>query len=164
MPYGVRAGNRLAFLKGDVMKSSAQSHAPGRPWRRKANARPSILDHVKLSDGRLAWSVAKAAGLSEATFRARLKAGVSPDDALRPVQRVVMSRGARVDTSKWRRRGRPRKSGVEPRLADGRLAQPLAKAAGVSAGAFYYRLKAGWSPDDAIKPVRPKASARRSQA
>lgn len=134
-----------------------------RPRRRKVISRPSILDYVKLSDGRLAWPVAKAAGIHEATFRARLKAGVLPDDALRPVKPVVMSRGAQVVPS-TRPRGRPRKSGVEPRLADGRLAQPLAKAAGVSAAAFHYRLKAGWSPDDAIKPVRRKASARRPQA
>lgn len=49
---------------------------PGRP------RRPSLLREVKLADGRLAWLVAQAAGLSEATFRARLGAGLSPDAAV----------------------------------------------------------------------------------
>lgn len=155
--------NRPAFLKGDVVMSNYQDASLDPPRRRRGHSRPSILDHVRLADGRLAWPVAKAAGIHEATFRARLKAGVSPDEALRPVRPVVMSRGARVVPT-TPPRGRPYKSGLEPRLADGRLAQPLAKAAGVSAAAFHHRLKAGWSPDEAIKPVRPKASDRRPQA
>lgn len=44
-------------------------------------ARPSLLREVRLSDGRLAWPVAQANGISEVTFRARLKSGRSPDDA-----------------------------------------------------------------------------------
>lgn len=58
----------------------SKSDAPGRP------RRPSLLAQVWLSDGRLAWPVAQANGGSEVTFRARLKAGLSPDDAAtRPV-------------------------------------------------------------------------------
>lgn len=49
--------------------------------------RPSILDHVRLSDGRLAWPVARLRGVREATFRMRLLRGMSPDEAvLRPVR------------------------------------------------------------------------------
>lgn len=51
-----------------------------------APRRPSLLAQVWLSDGRLAWPVAQANGISEATFRWRLKAGLSPyDAATRPV-------------------------------------------------------------------------------
>ena len=57
--------------------------------------RSSLLRQVTLSDGRLAWPVAQAAGLSEVTFRARLKAGLSPDDAVsRPVAKRGPSRAA----------------------------------------------------------------------
>lgn len=48
---------------------------------RKRTVRPSLLSQVQLSDGQLAWPVASAAGISEPTFRARLKAGLSPDAA-----------------------------------------------------------------------------------
>lgn len=44
-------------------------------------ARSSLLAVCRLSDGRLAWPVAQSSGLSEATFRARLKRGMSPDEA-----------------------------------------------------------------------------------
>lgn len=37
--------------------------------------RPSILDDLRLSDGRLAWPVAASLGISEPAFRARLKHG-----------------------------------------------------------------------------------------
>jgi hypothetical protein len=48
--------------------------------------RESLLDRVYLSDGRLAWPVAAALGMSEVVFRARLKIGQSPDAAtFRPV-------------------------------------------------------------------------------
>lgn len=43
--------------------------------------RASILRTVSLPDGRLAWPVAQANGISEATFRARLKRGLAPDEA-----------------------------------------------------------------------------------
>lgn len=58
--------------------------------------RPSLLNEVKLADGRLAWPVARARGISEATFRARLRLQrLSPDEA---TFRPVMGR---------RRKGRP---------------------------------------------------------
>lgn len=57
--------------------------------------RSSLLDDCQLLDGRLAWPVAQAAGLSEATFRARLKAGLSPDAAVStPVAKRGLSRAA----------------------------------------------------------------------
>lgn len=50
--------------------------------------RPSLLREVRLSDGRLAWPVARERGVSEQVFRVRLKRGLSPDEAaLRPVER-----------------------------------------------------------------------------
>lgn len=62
--------------------------------------RPSLLAQVRLSDGRLAWPVAKAAGLSEPTFRARLKAGLSPDAAVsKPVAKRGPSRAA--ERAQW---------------------------------------------------------------
>ena len=63
--------------------------------------RPSLLSQVRLSDGRLAWPVAKAAGMSEPTFRARLKAGFSPDAAVsKPVAKRGPSRAA--ERARWR--------------------------------------------------------------
>lgn len=62
--------------------------------------RPSLLSQVRLSDGRLAWPVAKAAGMSEVTFRARLKAGLSPDAAVsKPVAKRGPSRAA--ERARW---------------------------------------------------------------
>jgi hypothetical protein len=163
------------------VKSCFQSSASAPPRRRKAYSRPSLLDRVKLSDGRLAWPVAKAAGVHEATFRARLAAGKSPDDAVRPVSRVVMPGGLTVTAAarasglrpltvrKRIARGVPVQDAARPverpRLSDGRLAWPVAKAAGVSSATFWYRLrKAGWSPDQAVKPVARRSSARSLQA
>ena len=54
------------------------------------NRRPSLLRECRLSDGRLAWPVAAAAGITEVTFRGRLKAGLSPDEA---VSKPVATRG-----------------------------------------------------------------------
>lgn len=109
------------------MKSNAEFPVLSPPRRRKGHSRPSLLDHITLSDGRLAWPVAKAAGVGKLTYHARIKRGVDPDKAIHPVNR--------------------------PRLSDGRLAWPVAKAAGVSCATFHHRLKAGWSPDEAIRPV-----------
>lgn len=68
--------------------------------RADAPRRPSLLSQVRLSDGRLAWPVARAAGLSEPTFRARLKAGLSPDAAVaRPVAKRGPSRAA--ERARW---------------------------------------------------------------
>lgn len=66
------------------MKPTIVSHSSD------ALGRSSVLAQVRLSDGQLAWPVARAAGISELTFRARLKAGLSPDDA---VSRPVAKRG-----------------------------------------------------------------------
>lgn len=66
----------------------------------KAGRRPSLLNDCLLSDGRQAWPVAQAAGISEATFRARLKAGSSPDDAATrpvPVRDADLIRRKRAD-------------------------------------------------------------------
>lgn len=65
-----------------------------------ALGRTSALAHVRLSDGRLAWPVARAAGMSEPTFRARLRAGLSPDDA---VSKPVAKRGPShaPDRAQW---------------------------------------------------------------
>lgn len=50
--------------------------------------RPSLLREVRLSDGRLAWPLARERGVSEQVFRARLKRGLAPDEAVfRPVER-----------------------------------------------------------------------------
>lgn len=93
-----------------------------------------VAARPRLSDSRLAWPVAKAAGVGKLTYYARVRRGLDPEQAVVPVNR--------------------------PRLSDGRLAWPVAKAAGVSCGTFHYRLKAGWSPDEAIKPVAGRAPAR----
>lgn len=169
------------FLKGEAMKSNPEVSAVGPPRRRKVYSRPSLLDRVTLADGRLAWPVAKAAGVHEVTFRSRLSAGVSPDDAVRPVERVAMPGGRTVAAAarasglspltvrKRLARGVPVQDAARPvdrpRLADGRLAWPVAKATGVSSATFWYRLrKAGWSPDEAVKPVARRSSSRPPQA
>jgi hypothetical protein len=80
--------------------------------RRRASPRPSILDTVTLSDGRLAWPLAQAAGMSEAVFRGRLKKGLSPDQALAmPYQpqdreRVAAHRAERAEHAQRRREER----------------------------------------------------------
>lgn len=114
------------------------------------------LSAVLLSDGRPAWPVAKANGVSRHTFRARLVRGWSPDAATAPVDKAA------------RRPGRPPcPLLLAAVLSDGRPAWPVAQAAGLSRDAFRYRLKAGWPPDDAVRPAgsvnpsgpRPRASA-----
>lgn len=65
--------------------------------------RPSLLNECRLSDGRLAWPVAQSSGVSEATFRARLKSGLSPDEAatrpvpVRDLERIAARRQQRRD-------------------------------------------------------------------
>jgi len=99
------------------------------------------LAAVRLSDGRPAWPVAKANGVSPHTFRARIRRGWSPDAATAPVGKAA-------------RRGRPPCPVLLAAvLSDGRPAWPVAQAAGLSRDAFRYRLKAGWRPDAAVKPV-----------
>lgn len=146
---------------------------------RRKRSRPSLLDQVFLSDGRLAWPVAQAAGVHEATFRARLKVGVSPDDAVLPAApharvsdgrlavRVAAEAGiSKLTLHKRLKRGLSPDDAVQPvarvRLSDGRQAWPVAKAAGVSNAAFHHRLKAGWSPDDAVLPVGARRRGRKA--
>lgn len=144
--------------------------------RRRGPVRPSLLDEVRLGDGRLAWPVAVANGVHEATFRARLSAGKSPDDAVKPVHRLILpgghtvaaaARSAGLDPLTVRsriKRGVPLADAAKPldrpRLADGRLASAVAKSNGVSAAAFHYRIKAGWSVVSAIQPVGSASKAR----
>lgn len=65
--------------------------------------RPSLLNECRLSDGRLAWPVAQSSGVSEATFRKRLKSGLSPDEAatrpvpVRDLERIAARRQERRD-------------------------------------------------------------------
>lgn len=118
---------------------------PRRPDPKASAAQGGKAAMPVLSDGREALPVAKALGLSPHTYRQRLRRGMTPDEALRPVGMV--------------RRGGPVKPVL---LADGRPAWPIAKAAGVSAQAFHYRLKAGWSPDDAVRPVGAVRRGRRA--
>lgn len=47
--------------------------------------RPSVLDGLRLSNGRNFLDAMRESGLSEATVRGRLKKGDTPDEALRPV-------------------------------------------------------------------------------
>lgn len=75
-------------------------HVPSDDRRGRASPRPSLLSQVRLSDGRLAWPVARAAGMSEALFRARLKAGLLPDVAVsKPVAKKGPSRAA--ERARW---------------------------------------------------------------
>jgi hypothetical protein len=52
----------------------------------RRRSRPSVLDEVRLSDGRLAWPVARSNGVREVVFRMRLHRGWPADRAaLSPV-------------------------------------------------------------------------------
>lgn len=115
----------------------------------------AVLAGVVLSDGRPAWPVAQAAGLSRDAFRYRIKAGWAPDDAVRPVGSVNPPgrRPAVRPAGERRPVGRPR--GTFPEcilLSDGRPALPVALAAGVSRKRLRDRLICGYSPDEAVKP------------
>lgn len=80
------------------MESQSSSNYPVPS--RKRTGRSSLLRQVTLTDGQLAWPVAQAAGLSEVTFRSRLKAGLSPDEAVsRPVAKRGPSRTA--ERAQW---------------------------------------------------------------
>lgn len=127
--------------------------------------RPSVLREIRLSDGRLAWPVAAAAGMSEATFRARLKRGLPADVAVsRPVATPAEAAAARRKT----RVASPASALMRGlRLADGRSALQVALQGGVPAGTFRARLRRGWSVEAAaLQPLstpaeRAKAAARR---
>lgn len=136
--------------------------------RERAKPRPSLLREVRLSDGRLAWPVAAAAGISEATFRARLSRGLSPDRAaLDPV-----ASPAERARPQWQcgRSSRPlsrplgRPSALRGlRLPDGRSALAVAAAGGVSVATFRARLRRGWSVERAaLEPVATSADCVRA--
>lgn len=121
-----------------------------------AVARPSILDHVRLSDGRLAWPVASALGISETTFRKRLRCGLSPDEAtFRPLGPA-------------RRGPRFRRPWLRPMpfhgrfLADGSPLWPAVVRAGLNPCTVRNRLERGWSPDEAVtlKPYQRRCAGR----
>lgn len=118
-----------------------------------AVARPSLLDWVRLADGRLAWPVAVSLGICEATFRKRLRHGLSPDEAtfcpLGPA-----TRGRRV------RRPWLRSLPFDGLfLADGSPLWPAVVRAGLNACTVRNRLERGLSPDEAVmvKPRRGRA-------
>jgi len=48
---------------------------------KKMQQRSSLLNVVELANGELAWPLAQANGIKEATFRHRLNMGMSPDEA-----------------------------------------------------------------------------------
>lgn len=121
-----------------------------------AAPRPSLLDRVRLSDGRLAWPVASALGICEATFRKRLRCGLSPDEAtFRPLGRAA--RGPRV------RRPWLRPMPFHGRfLADGSPLWLAVVRSGLRPCTVRQRLERGWSPDEAVtlKPYQRRAACR----
>lgn len=70
------AGNQKYGIDEKTRKRLARGVRRGSP-----RPRASLLDHVRLPDGRLAWPLAKALGVAEATFRSRLKIGYTPSEA-----------------------------------------------------------------------------------
>lgn len=132
------------------------SSGPARVRRGLAVPRPSLLDRVRLSDGRLAWPVAVSLGVCEATFRKRLRCGLSPDEAtFRPLGKAT--RGPRV-----------RRPWLRPLpfdglfLADGSPLWLAVVRSGLNPGTVRYRLEGGWSPDEAVtfKPYQRRCADR----
>ena len=118
--------------------------------------RPSLLDRVRLSDGRLAWPIAVSLGICEATFRDRLRRGLSPDEAtFRPLGKA--KRGPRV-----------RRPWLRPLpfegvfLSDGSPLWPAVVRAGLNACTVRNRLERGLSPDEAVtlKPYQRRCAGR----
>lgn len=93
---------------------------------------------VRLSDGRPAWPVAEAVGVSCGMFHRRIRRGWSPEQAA----------GIAPPPE-----GRP-----VHRLSDGRAAWAVAQASGLSRACFQNRLRRGWTPDQAagISPPPPR--------
>lgn len=128
--------------------------------------RSSVLREARLASGRLAWPVAAAAGMSEQTFRARLRRGLSPDEA---AALPVASR-SQAAAARWKR-GQP--SGSRSRLHalrldDGRSALQVAIQGGVPVATFRARLRRGWPLQSAaLQPLATpsecaEAAGRRS--
>jgi len=102
---------------------------------------------IVMDDGRLAWPVAEANGVTLEIFYHRLslrwsgeKAASHPAPARQrrsPLQRPSLKLSTFLD--------------------DGRLAWPVAASEGVSEAVFYARLKQGMTPDEvAFTPVMPR--------
>lgn len=92
-------------------------------------------DTVRLSDGRCAWTVAQAAGLTRSAFDNRLRRGWLPADAVTV----------------------PSSDGRKYFLSDGIPISDAARSIGLSIKTVHTRLRLGWSPDDAVSvPVGGK--------
>lgn len=147
------------LVKGWRMaRRSVEALAAGaaRVRRGRAVARPSLLDRVRLADGRLAWPVAVSLGICEATFRKRLRHGLSPDEAtFRPLGPAT--RGRRV------RRPWLRSLPFDGLfLADGSPLWLAVVRAGLKPCTVRHRLERGLSPDEAVtfKPYQRRFAGR----
>lgn len=87
---GISLGIFCQRLKWGWSGEKAANHPAPPPTRKSPPQRPSLKLSTHLSDGQLAWPVAKAKGISEALFYARLKKGMTPDEV---VYTPVMPRG-----------------------------------------------------------------------
>lgn len=134
------------------MKMSEASHTLRKL--RPASAR-SIFDDLRLLDGRLLLPAAQRAGIREATLRARLRKGLSPDAALLlPVK--LPRRGPPVMQGPLLREAAAFRRFRHLALPDGAPAWLAAVAAGVTPGAFAMRLRNGWTPEAATRPLRKR--------
>lgn len=101
---------------------------------------------IKMEDGRLAWPIAKANGVSVEVFYDRLS------------KRWSAQKAATHPPPPRQRRSPPQRPSLKLStfLFDGRLAWPVAASEGVSQAVFYWRLKQGMTPDQvAFTPVMP---------
>lgn len=79
---GVSLGVFCHRLKLGWPGEKAATHPAPPKTRRSPPQRPSLKLMTFLADGQRAWPVAVANGVSEALFYARLKKGISPDQAV----------------------------------------------------------------------------------
>lgn len=107
---------------------------------------------VRMDDGRLAWSVAEANGVTLEVFYDRLS------------MRWSGQKAATHPAPARQRRSPPQRPSLKLStfLSDGRLAWPVAASNGVSQALFYARLKQGMTPDQvAFMPVMPRGWQQR---
>lgn len=108
---------------------------------------------IVMGDGRLAWPVAEANGVTIEVFYSRLSIRWSAEKA------------ATYPAPPRQRKSPPQRPSLKlsTYLADGRLAWPVAASRGVSETVFYFRLKQGMTPDQVVfTPVLPRGwSVRR---